>query len=444
MTMTLIKNIRSLMTTGVFLIMLAPMATSCSDEPDAEYFYTFEGEMMSDYLKNREQFSLFTAIVERASINQGSGKVMDLISSYGKYTCFAPTDEAVQEYLEKQGLHSVSELSDEDCDTIAKTHIVGYMYSTYDMVTDRLPNANLQGRFIATSQGTDDNGKPVVYLEGSAHIYYNDTLASGAIVHQNDTVENGFVQPINKVIVKSNSLIVDLIGDNPQLSIFSQALTLTGVNKQMAKVVDENYKQGERSKYKSHTWNEIAWQPDTKEYGYTVFVEKDELLKQKFQEKGYNSDDDIYNLYLLAADIYKDVFPEDVNKDGWKYENLIDSINPLKRFMQYHVMDRKVSGTADLTPPVMAGTNVAFGINTKLQNPVDWYTTLLPHTMLKIEQLTMNKDEKGNDCRGADADKVDGRFINRRYAAPQYNFRGAFIDATVEAEPVLTLIAAKA
>ena len=36
--------------------MLTPLnslfLTSCSDEPDSDHYYTFTGEMMSDYLKN--------------------------------------------------------------------------------------------------------------------------------------------------------------------------------------------------------------------------------------------------------------------------------------------------------------------------------------------------------------------------------------------------------
>ena len=65
---------------------------SCSDEPDAENFYTFTGEMLSDYLENRAEYSDFKTIVERA-------KLMDLLATYGHYTCFLPSNEAVQQYL---------------------------------------------------------------------------------------------------------------------------------------------------------------------------------------------------------------------------------------------------------------------------------------------------------------------------------------------------------
>ena len=72
--------------------LLVPTLTACSDEPDSENFYTFTGEMMSDFLKNRPEYSEFATILERAN-------KMDLLSTYGKYTCFAPTNDAISTFL---------------------------------------------------------------------------------------------------------------------------------------------------------------------------------------------------------------------------------------------------------------------------------------------------------------------------------------------------------
>ena len=182
-----------------FSILASVSLTSCSDEPDGENFYTFTGEMASDYLKNRSQYSQFSAIVERAGL-------MDLLSTYGKYTCFVPNDSAVTAYLSRRGKSNVSDLSKADCDTIARTHLVANMYSTMEMTQDRLATANMLGRYIATSSGFDANGNAVVILEGIAQIY--NTL-------KDDSVENGIMQPVNMVIEKSNSYVTDVLRDNP-------------------------------------------------------------------------------------------------------------------------------------------------------------------------------------------------------------------------------------
>ena len=139
------------------------LLTSCSDEPDSEYYYTFTGEMISDYLANRPCYSQFKTIVERA-------KLMDLLSTYGKYTCFLPSNDAVDEYLRNRGMQSVDELSDADCDTIARTHIIDNLYTTFAMNAQTIPTTNMLGRYLATSQGIDADSNAVVYIEKKAHV----------------------------------------------------------------------------------------------------------------------------------------------------------------------------------------------------------------------------------------------------------------------------------
>ncbi|MBQ6801317.1 MAG: fasciclin, partial [Bacteroidaceae bacterium] len=68
---------------GIFALLLTLWMGACSDEPDAANYYTFKGEMMSQYLTSRPQFSQYAQIVERAGL-------MKLLSAYGTYTCFAP------------------------------------------------------------------------------------------------------------------------------------------------------------------------------------------------------------------------------------------------------------------------------------------------------------------------------------------------------------------
>ena len=429
--MNIKKNIRVALMALAGFVLVAPMA-SCTDEPDAENYYTFTGEMLSDYLNNRAEYSDFKTICERA-------KLMDLLATYGQYTCFLPSNEAVQNYLKERGLSSLSQLSDADCDTIARTHLVANMYSTFEMTQDRLPTANLLGRYLATSQGVDNDSNAVVYLEGTAHIYFAKTLPDGTEVHQNDSVENGIVQPIDMVIEKSNSYVADILRDNPKISYFYQALVATDVREQILLVDDPTYNKRNYNlyRYKSHIRNEVAWVPDTKKFGFTAFVEPDSVYEAKFQEYGISTDGGVLRaLYDLACQIYDPVYPEDVSAEGHKFENLKDSVNPLKRFVQYHIMTRYVPGTADLTALIVPEMKEAFGFETRWLNPVDWYETLLPHKMLKIEQLSDKKrEDTKDDCIGIDGDKKLGHFVNRRYEAPTYNCRGAYIDKTVETKP---------
>ncbi|MBR4699383.1 MAG: fasciclin domain-containing protein [Prevotella sp.] len=386
---------------GMLLVMLTPtlMLTSCSDEPDSQYFYTFTGEMMSDWLKSpeRPQYSEFAEIVERAGL-------MDLLATYGHYTCFAPSNDAVDQFLKGRGLTSVAQLSDADCDTIARTHLVSYMYTTYDMIGHKLPTMNMLNRYLATEPGFDNDSNAVIFLEKQAHIYFD---------LKDDSVENGIVQPIDMVIEKSNSYITDLMRDNPKISTFYKALKATGVINDVMLVEDENYNPNDYEPVYHGTGetnkDKMKFSlPPTKKFGYTFFIEPDELLESKYGiKKG-----DLRALYDLACEIYDQVYPQDVNAPGHNFENLTDSVNPLRRFVQYHILNMIAAGADDLTPPEItnkANFEGAIGIDETLVNPCDWHYTLLPHTMIKVDKVTISKYLAGS--------KRGQRYINRRYDA---------------------------
>ena len=312
------------------------------------------------------------------------------------------------------------------------------------MVLDFLPTYNLQGRYLATKPIVDEDGNAVIQIEGNAHIIFSDTLPDGQIIHQNDSVENGIVQPVNKVIEKSNCYIADILRDNKNISLFYEALVATGVRNEIELIEDVTYSKNQpKYKYRSHTHSEVGWVPEKKKYGFTAFVEPDSIYRAKFEEYGIDtSKGDLHALYDLAVKLYDPVFGSgdelhrDDLKEGWKFENLMDSINPLKRFIRYHIMNRYVPGTNKLTAmEIPEHGKYPFGFDATLVNPTEWYTTLLPHTMLKVSMLTMNKDEQGRDCRGTDRDKVKSFFLNRRYGeTSDYQIRGSYIMKDVEAE----------
>lgn len=397
-------NMKSKMRYGLMLLIglwtTVSVISSCSDEPDKSNFYTFKGQMISDYLLGNQDFSEFSRILERAGM-------MKQMSAYGAYTCFAPTNEAIERYLSRKGISSVNDLSLEDCDTIARTHIISNMYATSDMNTGVISTPNMNRRYIEVTHGLDKDSNAVVMLNRTSHIIFE---------LQDDSVENGIMQPVSEVLENSNRMLPDIMEENKRISLFSEALQATGLATMMRNTYrDASYDPTKypRYKYTSHVNKETATAPDTKEYGFTAFVPTDSILANKY---GIHS---LQDLYRKACEIYDVMYPEDVDKEGHRFENLSDSVNPLRRFIEYHIMDRKIQGWNYLTP-----LN-DIGIMTTLMNPVDWYETLLPHTMLKIEKLTMLKY--------ADADPMRERYINRR-RDDEYRIRGALIQKNVENE----------
>ena len=219
----------------------------CSDEPDEMNYYTFKGQMMSDYLLQTKQFSDFATLVNRAGM-------MDMLSSYGSYTCFAPTNAAMQDYLKGRGLKSIEELTDAECDTIVRTHLVENMYSTSEMNDGVLPTTNMNRRYLEIGHGNDENGNAVVLVNKTANVIFE---------LQDDSVENGIMQPVTEVLENSNRMLPKILEQNDKISTFYAALKATGLLDSL------------------NAYRDDSWNPDLYErYYYTSHVNHTNLKKK--------------------------------------------------------------------------------------------------------------------------------------------------------------------
>ena len=105
-------------------VLLLGSAASCNDDPDAENYYTFTGEMVSNYLDARSDiYSDFIAVLHKSNM-------YGMMATYGTYTCFAPTNDAFKDYFREHGIKSVDEMSKAECDTLAWNHIIKNAYFT--------------------------------------------------------------------------------------------------------------------------------------------------------------------------------------------------------------------------------------------------------------------------------------------------------------------------
>lgn len=397
--MTMIRKRKNIAILLLQFVLASGVFYSCNDV-DTSNYYTFTGEMMSEYLESREQYSDFTAILKRADL-------FEPLSVYGHYTCFAPNNDAFDVYLSEKGLNSIEELTDEDCDTIARTHLVKNIYEVADMADGTLTTANMNRCYIEITHGVDSNMNAVVYLNRSAHILF---------ATQDEEVENGIVQPVSGVLKSSSRMLPDVMADNPTISIFNEALRRTKLIDSLYAYIDPTYnpKAYERVKYTSHVNRETATAPDEKKQGFTAFVPTDKVLFEKYGITDWKG------LYEKAAEIYGAVY-EDAGASYYDTipEALAHRKNPLNRLVAYHILDRDVIGWNLLTP------RNDIGIQTTVMNPIDWYETMLPQTMIRVEKLTVLKYGYGST--------VGERYINRR-CDDEYQVKGAMISQTVENE----------
>lgn len=364
---------------------------SCDDDPLPENYYTFTGEMVSDYLNNRsDDFSEFIAVLQRSG-------VYGMMATYGTYTCLAPTNAAMDEYLRSKGLTSIDQLTKNECDTLAWNHIIDEAaYFTTDLTDGNIPSANMNGRYLTFSCDTDE--------VNNANVAYFINKTSRLIV-RDDSVENGVVHTLNKVIIPSSDKLPDLLAKDSTISLFYEALLLTGLNDSLLEYIDESYFCSEDSVNQDMKITTGGTEYDMRYVGirmkrYTAFVEKDELYAE-------NNIHNIEDLIAFAKANYDAMYPEDAGlyDDDYKHRK-----NPLNRFVAYHLLPY-YGAYNDWT---VYGDVKSVCAKTNLIDCTDWYTTLMPGTIMKMSTPS------------------EGLFINRKGVGPQYSVRGVKVYAPSE------------
>lgn len=367
------KNLVTLGFLAVALVGMPVVTSSCSDDPDEENYYTFTGEMVTDYLSHRnEDFGLFINVLQRAEL-------WDLLSTYGEFTCFAPTNEALHTYIASTGRSSVDDLSDAECDTLAWTHVVKSAYFTTDLSEGSLPTTNMNGRYLTLSCDTDatNNGNIIYKINSTAEIIARD-----------DSVENGVVHTINRVISASNIFLPEVMAEDTTISLFVQALEATGLADSLVKYLDPNYSVSIDSAtvvvgskhHRTFGNNDVYWKyPEQRKFLFTVFVEPDEVFHNYITDDFPNGIRTLDTLKMYAKMIYDKTYPEDKDKYD---DDLTNRRNPLNRFVAYHIIDRYAS-YSDLTVTDSPFPTKKW-FQTHLQDIMEFYETLCPYTILQV------------------------------------------------------------
>lgn len=387
-----LKDIYKTLVGVVGLAFVAQAMVSCSDKPDADNYYTFTGEMVSDYLDNKpELYSEFTEILHRSGM-------YGMLATYGTYTCFAPTNEAIDTWMKERGYHSVADLPKDVCDTLSWNHIIQKTYFTTDLSEGNI-DQNMNDRVIdfASAPGAED-GNVVYYVNSTSKLIIRD-----------DSVENGVVHTLDRVIQPSASYLPEKIAEDKNLSLFVSALQLTGMADSLYKFEDKNYHiDPTDSVFKTlpfHRSNDTWYmQYDAKRYQrYTILAETNKVFAEA---EIYNLDD----LKAKAKEVYDGMYPEDA---GLYDEDWTNRKNPLNRFVSYHLLPYYAS-LKDFTISEGKINYVTTCAMPSLIDCTDWYVTMMPGTIMKFSSPS------------------EGMFINRKGVGSKYTVRGTRVLAPSE------------
>lgn len=199
------------------------------------------------------------------------------------------------------------------------------------------------------------------------------------------------VSDVEKITYESDEDFKELLlpghlAADPKTQLFSQALEATGLADTLRLYwIDYKCPYSGKYRYKSHTWNEVAWYNTERFRMFTVFAETDDVLAAQ----GISS---LNDLKAYAKRVYDAVYSEDAGVSDPK-----DRRNSLNRFVAYHILRH---GSTYYYLTAYDNYKLMYCFDRNLADIAAWYATLMPGAAMK--------------CSYPDAGDESGLYLNRR------------------------------
>lgn len=205
--------------TNVFLLCVSIIAfvsavvtiSSCTDDLGGKTFLTSDDIMIDEYIEQKDpSMSSFLEIVDKAGFR-------GMIHAYGTYTCFIPTNEAIDTYVKNLGKSSWKDFSDKELQDLVKFHIVNDTLRTSDFVDGRLSTSTLLKKYLTTT------------TEATATKASVRVNRQGLILVKDIYCANGYINKIDQVLIPNSLTLADEVLNLPDTySLFKSIMKETG------------------------------------------------------------------------------------------------------------------------------------------------------------------------------------------------------------------------
>jgi uncharacterized surface protein with fasciclin (FAS1) repeats len=336
----------------VFILSLIVFTTCIKDDYDKNYT-TFEEDTIISFLANNEIFSEFYKLLQAEGLT-------DLLNTYGPYTCFAPTNEAMRKYYEANNT-SFESLSGEMRKETVNNALLRRMYQSKDFPEGALTTLNFDSRYLYIHTTPSEN-QVMIYVNRDSRIVLLD-----------QKVHNGIVHAVDAVIPVNKTSLPEVIVQTPGYTLFSEALIATGLIDSFPVILIDYHQETLIPEYYTVKYNT----PPSWKYGYTALLESDSVY-------AVNNIHKLDELKAYAAKVYDLMYPEDRN-----ISDVTDRRNSLNRFVAYHIIDRELTAN-EFIHPALAKLKIPGSLMTSQM------TTFLPNSLLEVCTGTLfNKRKDG-------------------------------------------------
>lgn len=387
-------------------VLLAVLFSACQDEIDTSSRYVFKEYTISSYLETHDAYSEYVDLLKKVPVSHRSSSTLyQLMTARGNYTVFAPTNEAIHEYLEElvaEGL--ISEPSWEaftdghKLDSIRKVVVMNSIinggdisnqvyyisgFPTTNNGTFALPNLNDK----KLSASTDPKNLDYIYINGNCRL---------DVINRDIEAINGVIHQIHKVIAPSDMTVSRYLQETIEKQkegylVMAKCIMACGLKDTLSAVRDEVYedlyqagKIPDFEKYMdagfsdaSGNRNSNALAPEHRKYGFTIFAETDDFWRKEGIDPLANDVPAQVQQWVKEHEFYVSDEPFSEGTDYTSENNL------LNLWTTYHILPFK------LEPSKLVYHWNEYGYSRsnkyKYNIPVmEWYATMGKRRLIKI------------------------------------------------------------
>lgn len=325
-------------------ILLGISFCACNDNVDESNLYVFTGKSAYTFMESSEDLTKFAYLLSQVQISAKSpSRFSELLSARGNYTIFAPSNEALQTFLDSvysTTNFDITQTEDSIAEFVVRNSIIDNgesdAYLSSEFITGTLDEPNMNDRYIQVGFGTDS-------ITDKAYIIIN---TSSRIISEDNEVSNGYIHVIDKVIDMSNSSLPDLIKKTSNIRIFAHFLDATGWADSIVQYIDLDYEY-DHPEYGSidpgnTSGGEVGPSPEHRYIGYTAFVEPDSVFVQQWGIPEPIEDEmgNVTNYAEIEAAFIakcKEAYPEATSDDFTSMNNAVN------QFISYHLLPERIT-----------------------------------------------------------------------------------------------------
>lgn len=384
---------------------------SCTEDVDTSARYVFSEYTIASYLEKHEVYSQYLELTKLVPVSGRSrSSVYQLLTARGNYTCFALTNEAIDEYLQDlvdQGL--ISEPSwdaftdEHKLDSIRKVVVLNTVIDGGDMESQRYSINDITD--IASGKNGAELPLPNIY---DHKLTTNDPLKNNGIVlldkecpidarNCDIRVINGILHQLHKVIAPKDEscarYIQNILDEKREgYLMFAKALQVCGLLDTLSCIRDEVYE----SMYQAGEIEDMdnymdkggydmtniagdpnAYAPEHRKYGFTFFCETDDFWRSQGIDPTASDAIEKLQNWIVTNEMF-------LSDGGYVADaNYKSPKNMVHQWLVYHILPMKIPANKLVHHCNELG--YSYGAPSKYTIPVmEWYPVYGGGRLIKI------------------------------------------------------------